>query len=234
MRAQKLAIILIGISLLAGLTLISIKALDLLGYEGQLINSYIINPSNSDVVEIKEGFTIGQTFVALEDGLHRIDVVLRTYGRQNTHDVTFYLKQSLDSPDIIYQETFNASEVGDNCWRTFEFPPISDSGEKMFFFYFSSPDSVEGNAITVGGGQGDFYNGGNAYGGFVPAQGDLAFRTYYGLSPGEKLSILGQRLVEDKPSIWGDIRFYILLVVLYALIMLRVFIELIKQVRPEF
>ena len=48
-----------------------------------------------------------------------------------------------------------------------------------------------------------------------------------------KLSILGQRLVEDKPSIWGDIRFYILLLALYGLISLRVFVELVKLVlRP--
>lgn len=220
-----LASLLIGILLLTGLASIFVRGLDQLGYEGQLISyAHLI----SEALEIKGNLTIGQTFLAPLDGLQRIDVVLRTYGRPNTHDVTFYLKQSPDSPEVIYQETFNASEVWDNQWRTFEFPPIPDSAGKTFFFYLASGDSVAGDAITVGGGLGDLYNGGSAYFGPVPAEGDLAFRTYYGLSFKEKLSILEKRLVEDKPSIWGDIRFYIVLLVLYGLILLRVFIELIK------
>ncbi|MFC1975734.1 hypothetical protein ACFLXQ_05000 [Chloroflexota bacterium] len=228
MRAQKFTIILICILILIGLVLIFIKAVDLLGYEGQLVNRY--NNVSTETVEIKGDFTIGQTFLAPENDLHRIDVLFRTYGRRNTHEVTFYLKPSLDSPDIITQETFNASEVGDNRWHTFEFPPIPDSAGKMFYFYFASPESVLGDAITVGGGEGDFYNGGGAFAFSMPANADLAFRTFYGLSPNEKLSTLGKRLIEDKPSIWGDVRFYILLVMLYILIMGRILAEMIRSV----
>jgi hypothetical protein len=45
--------------------------------------------------------------------------------------------------------------------------------------------------------------------------------------------MLAQRLVENKPSIWGDIRFYILLLVLYGLISLWIFVELIKLAQRE-
>ena len=226
-----MSISLISILLLGGLITIVIKGLDLLGYEGQLINFY--HQPISDALEIKGDLAIGQTFLAPVDGLQRIDVVLRTYGRRNTHDVTFYLKQSLDSPEVIYQETFDASEIRNNSWRTFEFPPIPDSAGRTFFFYFASPDSVKGDAITVGGGLGDLYNGGNAYLGPVPADADMAFRTYYGLSPSEKLAILGERLVENKPSVWSDIRFYLLLAGLYALILLLAFVELIRLAQRE-
>lgn len=228
---KKMSISLISILLLAGLITIVIKGLDLLGYEGQLINLY--HQPISDALEIKGDLAIGQTFLAPVDGLQRIDVVLRTYGRRNTHDVTFYLKQSLDSPEVIYQETFDASEIRNNSWRTFEFPPIPDSAGRTFFFYFASPDSVKGDAITVGGALGDLYNGGNAYLGPVPADADMAFRTYYGLSPGEKLAILGERLVENKPSVWSDIRFYLLLAGLYVLILLVAFVELIRLAQRE-
>ena len=193
----------------------------------------INNASASDAVAIKDNFTIGQTFLAPKNGLHRIDVVLRTFNRHNTHDVTFYLKQSPETPDIIYQETFNASEVGNNQWHIFEFPPIPDSAGKTFFFYFASPDSVKGNAITVGGGEGDFYNDGTAYAGPLPTYGDLAFRTYYNLTTTEKLSILGQRLTEDKPSIWGDIRFYAVLLILYILFLIRIVAAMIKLAQQE-
>lgn len=230
MRAQKLAIISISILPVIGLALIFITGLNLLGYEGQPVNQYHIELS--DAFEIKGEVIIGQTFVAPLNGLRRIDVAFRTYGRKNTRAVTFYLKQSPDSADIIYQETFNASEIGDNQWRTFEFPPVPDSAGKTFFFYLASPDSVFGDAITVGGGPGDFYKNGSAYLGYVPTQADLAFRTYYGLSAGQKLSILEKRIVENKPSIWGDIRFYILLLALYALIMVRVWAEIMKLVQP--
>ncbi|MBN1992368.1 MAG: hypothetical protein JW953_06660 [Anaerolineae bacterium] len=228
---KKQIYILIFIMLLGGgLALILAKGLDLLGYEGQIVNAEILN---LDELEIQGDFIIGQTFVAPRDNLQRIDVVLRNYGRKNTHDVTFYLKPSPDSAEVLYQETFNASTVGNNQWRTFEFPPLPDSAGKTFFFYFASPDSIGGDAISVGGATGDFYDEGNAYLILGPAEGDLAFRTHYGLSPAEKLTILGQRIVEDKPSIWGDIRFYILLLILYGLFMIRVFAQLCKLVQSE-
>ena len=216
---------------LIGLALILIKGIDLLGYEGQPVNWYQLPVS--DQFEIKGNLTIGQTFTAPRNGLNRIDVVLRTFNRRNTQDVTFYLKQSIESPDIIYQETFNASGVWNNQWRTFEFSPIPDSAGKSYFFYFASPDSTAGNAITVGGAEGDFYGSGSAYLGPAVAPADLAFRTYYGLSLSEKLSILPQRIVEDKPSIWGDIRFYLLLLILYGLILVRIFAEIIKLARHD-
>lgn len=228
---QRLATILMSLFLLVGLAWILIKAVDLLGYEGQLVNQDIT--AVSDQFELKSNVTIGQTFVAPQDGLHRIDVVLRTFGRRNTHDVTFYLKEFLESPDIIYQETFNASEIWENQWRTFQFSPIPDSAGKTYFFYFASPTSVGGDAITVGGAEGDFYNQGSAYLGQIEAPADLAFRTYYGLSFNQKLSILQERIVQDKPSIWGDIRFYILLLILYVLLLIRMFVEIVKLAQRE-
>jgi len=123
--------------------------------------------------------------------------------------------------------------VWNQQWRKFEFPPIVDSAGKTYFFYLASPNSVTGNAISVGGATGDFYNDGVTYLAIGPAQGDLAFRTYYNLSIREKLSLLGQRITENKPSIWGDLNFYLLLLALYGLIILRVFVELFKETDSE-
>jgi hypothetical protein len=231
MRSKKIAVILILMLILFGLAIIFVTGQDLLGYEGQPNNQYFLSAP-----EITRDLAIGQTFEAPVDGLHRIDVVLRSYNRRNTHPVTFYLKPSIDSQEVIYQESFNASEVRNNQWRTFEFSPILDSAGKSYYFYLESPDSVEGNAITVGGAQGgDFYNDGATY---LTADylgehptivlADVAFRTYYGLSFKEKISILVQRMVENKPLVWGDIRFYMLLTGLYVVILVGVFIELVK------
>lgn len=231
MDIRKVIIGLIVISLLAGLIVVLLQGLGRMGFEGQLSNDYYL--ATSDILEIKGDATIGQTFLAPIDGLQRIDVALRTYGRKNTHDVTFYLKPSLDSPEVIYQETFNASEIRDKSWRTFEFPPIQDSEGQTYFFYFASPDSVKGDAITVGGALRDLYSRGSAYLGPVPADADVAFRTYYGLSLRQKLGILGQRLVESKPSVWGEVRFYLVLAGLYVLILLLAFVEIIKLAQRD-
>lgn len=225
---KKMTILLLNLGIPLGLIFITVQGLNGWGYEGNLVNHYHLPVSK--VLEIKGEAVIGQTFSAPVNGLQRIDVALRTYGRRNTHNLTFYLKPSLDSPTIIYQETFNAADIKDNQWRTFHFSPIPDSAGRTFFFYFASPESVNGNAITVGGDLGDWYNGGNAYFGSTPADADIAFRTYYGLALDEQLSLLAQRIVEAKPSIWGDRRLYLLLLVLYALILLRIFVELVKLV----
>jgi hypothetical protein len=225
---KKITLVLVSLMILIGLPLIVIQSLDVLGYEGNLVNHYYY--SVPDSFEIKGDFIIGQTFTAPLNNLQRIDIAFRTFGRRNSHDVTFYLKPAPESSEVIYQETFNASELSDYRWRTFSFPPIADSASKSFFFYFASPDSVSGDAITVGGAQGDWYNGGTAYFGPIPTDADIAFLTYYGLSPTEKLNLLSEAITKAKPSIWGDIRFYLLLVLLYALILLRIFVKLIKLV----
>ena len=225
---KKIAIILVSLLILVGLLLIFVQSLDVLGYEGNLVNHYYYPIPDS--FEIKGNFIIGQTFTAPLNNLQRIDVAFRTFGRRNTHDVTFYLKPAPESSEIIYQETFNASEVSDYRWRTFLFPPIPDSAGKSFFFYFASPDSVSGDAITVGGAQGDWYNGGTAYFGSLPTDADTAFLTYYGLTPREKLTLLSQEIIKAKPSLWSDVRFYLLLLLLYVLILLRIFVKMIKLV----
>ncbi len=231
MTKKAVVLTFISLLLLAGLPLIFINGLDQLGCEGNLVNHY--NLPMPAVLEIKGDFTLGQTFTAPRNGLQEIDVALRTYDRHNTHNVTFYLKQSPDSPQVIYQETFNAGEARDYPWRAFKFTPIPDSVGKTYYFYFTSPDSVTGNAISTGGAQGDFYNGGTAYFGPLPTEADLAFCTYYGLSITEKLSILGQRIVENKPSIWSNLHFYGLLLALYVLILLRVFVEIIRLIQMK-
>lgn len=225
MTAKQIVNLIILLLISGGLALIVITGFDNLGHAGQIVNYENLDMTG---LEIQGDFILGQTFLAPRDGLQRIDVMLRTYERQNTHDVTVYLKQSPDSPEVLYQETFNAATVWNNRWRRFEFPPIPDSAGKTYFFYLASPDSVAGDAISVGGATGDFYDHGITYLAIGPAQGDLAFRTYYNLSTSKKLTMLGQRLVEDKPSLWGDINFYLLLLALYGLILLRIFIELFK------
>lgn len=166
--------------------------------------------------EIHGSMTIGQTFTAPYDGLYRIDVLMATYGRENTEDVIFHLLRSnRESEGDLVQISINGREIEDNQFHSLTFNPIGDSEGKSYYYYFDSPESVPGDAVTVWGTTKDLYAGGRAFRNHRPGQGDLTFLTYYQPSSVDKVRILLDRLAQNKPLFWGDKRFYILLALLY-------------------
>lgn len=132
------------------------------------------------VGEIYGSQTVGQTFVSHENGLSRIDVLLATYARKNTHLVTFRLKESPDAARDIATITINAAKIKDNVFHQFKFAPIIDSKGKSYFFVLESPQSVPGDAITIWHSPDDVYDEGTLHINGQATGGDLAFRTYYG------------------------------------------------------
>jgi len=92
---------------------------------------------------------IGQSFVARRDGLHRIDVLVGTYGRRNTRDVILHLKDSPTASHDLAAVRVNACLLPDNHYVRFVFKPQPESRGKSYYFYLESPDSVPGDAITV-------------------------------------------------------------------------------------
>ncbi len=230
---KRLSLVTLLVLAFTGLAAIAVSFSRQLACEGQLINN---NVTPTTPQQIAGDRIIGQSFVAPRPNLNRIDLLFQTYGRTNTHDVTLRLLAipENDSNPLqgleLYRNTFNAATISDQSWRTFTFPPIPDSNGKPYFIALQSPQSTEGNAVTVGGIERDVYTAGSAFLGPVPVPADITFRTCYALSTNEKLSILGQQLIKDKPSLWGDLRFYLLLLLLYLLIWLGIFVKLIKLV----
>lgn len=202
----------VWVILAVGAGLVVYFSLDTLNYEGQP-TAYIIPV---ELQEIKGDTTLGQTFVAPYDNLYRLDVIFLTYGRKNTADVTLHLREARDGVQDLVSVTFNAADVRDKAWHTFTFPPIPDSAGKTYLFYFHSPDSTPGNAITLGGSEGDFYPYGNAFLGPAPINADVAFRTHYEMPLSRKLATFAERLTRGKPGILGQAWFYVLLVVVYV------------------
>ncbi len=171
--------------------------------------------SDTPAGEIRGSITTGQTFTAPYNGLYRIDVLMATYARENTEDVIFHLRSNRESESDLVQISVNGREIEDNQFRSFTFNPIRDSGRKSYYFFFDSPESVPGDAVTVWGTEKNLYAGGQAFRNHRPGQGDLTFLTYY--QPGfiDKVNILFDRLAQNKPLFWGDKRFYLLLALLY-------------------
>lgn len=165
--------------------------------------------------EIRGTITIGQTFTAPYNGLYRIDVMMATYARQNTQDVIFHLRESPEEEVDLAKIVVNASELEDNTFWPFTLDPIRDSAGRSYYFFFESPQSVPGDAVTIWGLFEDTYPDGQGFRNHRGGAGDLSFLTYYRPSLLEKADILLDRLAANKPLFWGDRRFYLLLALLY-------------------
>ncbi len=169
--------------------------------------------------EIWGPWEIGQGFVARYSGLHRIDLLMATYARHNSHDVTFHLVRG--SGEELFQTSFNAADVQDNAFFSFELPALDSSRGEAFLFYLTSPDSVPtsesgpGDAITVWSTVADSYPEGAKYLNGDFTEGDLTFVAFYRGHAAEVLRRIVQGLAERKPSIWGNASLVSTLILLY-------------------
>jgi hypothetical protein len=223
-------IILLGLTLV-GFLAIGVFAWPQLACEGQPINN---NEAPTQAQQIRGELIIGQSFLAPRDDLNRIDIMVQTYRRRNTHDVTLRLLEVLEGAGNplegleVYQTAFNASTVRDQAWLTFRLPQISDSGGKRYLIALQSPESDDGNAITVGGIEQNVYLPGSAFLGPTPVLADITFRTCYQLTTFEKLQVLTGQLTRQRPGVWGHGLFYGVSLLVYSLLLIGFFWKLTK------
>ena len=92
---------------------------------------------------------IGQQFIARRDGLCAVDVLVGTYGRRNTRDILFRLKESPAAGRDLATVRVNASLLSDREYVRFAFAPQPDSGGKAYYFCIESPEAIAGDAITL-------------------------------------------------------------------------------------
>jgi hypothetical protein len=90
-----------------------------------------------------------QTFRAQAPGLSGIDVMIGTYGRLNSCDVILHLHNGLDGAVERAVVTVNALTLEDGDFCRFQFPALTDSGNREFSFWLESPDAVLGDCVTV-------------------------------------------------------------------------------------
>lgn len=129
------------------------------------------------VGEILPGKTFGQAFVSHQPNLCRIDVLLATYCRTNTCDLTFRLQAGFPASEEVTVITVRGVSVQDNKWHTFRFPPLLDSKGRTYHFSLESADATPGNALTVY--RYSTSELGGRYEDGRPDDGSLAFRTHY-------------------------------------------------------
>ena len=127
--------------------------------------------------EITDKNTIGQTFISRTNNLSVIKVLLASYARQNTAEVTFHLKNHGNKLEDIAKIVVPAFKIEDNAWHSFNFPPLPDSKGKTYYFYLESPNAKKGNASTAWMSSTDKYKSGTFMRNHLPEKGDLTFVT---------------------------------------------------------
>lgn len=198
--------------------------------EGQLFNDNLPPTPSQQILGRR---LIGQAFVSPRNNLNRIDLFLQTYERQNTGDIQLQLveiSESIDNPlggTKVFETTFDASTVRDRTWHNFTFPGLENSADQHYLIILQSPNSVDGNAITIGGIQQDVYVPGLAFTyapdlGFselTPVNGDIMFRACYEMTVFEKLQIFSSQITKDRPGVWRDISIYLFLFGCYTILL---------------
>lgn len=194
-----------------------------------------ITPRDTTVGEILPPAHVCQTFAAEYPNLILVEVRFATYARENTGPVIFYLKTSPDATEDLFTFTLDAADLEDNAYHTFEFPPIPDSAGRSFCFCLEAPEAETGNSITVWGATEDAYPDGEAVLEGLKDRGvrDLTFRLGYDPPLRVRAGILLNNLTADKPSLWGDKWFYVLLAGAYLVLLYALFARAVGMAGSE-
>ena len=91
--------------------------------------------------------TVLQSFKLSGNNFDEIDVLFATYGRKNTGSVQVSLTDS--SGTNIFQQSLDVSNLRDNTFVPFKFPPVKNSSGKTFSLSISSSNTNHKNAVTV-------------------------------------------------------------------------------------
>lgn len=125
---------------------------------------------------INSNSSVKQSFVAEENKLSDIRILLATYARVNTCEITFELFDQ--DNNLIASQKVDGSKLKDNSYFDFRFDPISDSKGKTYYLKIKS-DGTEENSITAWMSNEDAYADGKFYINDQESTGDLCFTLYY-------------------------------------------------------
>lgn len=121
---------------------------------------------------------VGQSFLATQPNLCRIDIMPGAYNRMNTCDLTFRLKVDPEAKEDLVVIKANARFIRDGFWYTFRFPPLRDSQGQSYYFSLESSTTDPENALTLWYTPAPIMSFGVRYENGKPATGCLRFKTY--------------------------------------------------------
>lgn len=125
---------------------------------------------------INSNTSVKQSFIAEESKLSGIKILIATYARVNTCEVTLELFDQ--DNNLIASQKADGSKLEDNSYFSFMFDPINDSKGKTYYLKIKS-DGTEENSITAWMSNEDAYADGKFYINDQESTGDLCFTLYY-------------------------------------------------------
>ncbi|MCE9616376.1 MAG: glycosyltransferase [Lentisphaerae bacterium] len=99
--------------------------------------------------EMTAGRVIGQSFVAHFDGMHRIDVLVCTWGDVHTGDLVMHLHDVSEDDRVVAEVRVSASLMADDTYVSFCFSPQAMSRGKAYRATFETPGGASGNAVGL-------------------------------------------------------------------------------------
>jgi len=146
--------------------------------------------------EINETTTVGQTFISLRNRLCAIRVMFSCGSNQKSGEITFSLREKGYKGKVLRQINFPLKKINlDGTRYFFFFPPLENSMEKEYEFYFSSPSLSPGSGVSLWCELSDCYHGGGMRVNGEPTDGDLYFTVYYFTGEEPKTDWQGKREV---------------------------------------
>ena len=127
--------------------------------------------------EIRGANQPGQTFVAQYNNLARVEVFGGVGHTSDVGHLIFHLKTDPAAPRDLAIAVVDATQLADDHYWTFSFPPIPNLYGRAFYFYFEAPDAPPHQAPMIWYNQADDYPAGTRMAQGQPVGGDLTFRT---------------------------------------------------------
>ena len=185
--------------------------------------------------ELIAGRRIGQTFIADEVGLYRIDVDLGNYGRLIHGPLVLHVKAAPFVVPDLATASADASQLRANGFVSFVFAPLPEPAGLPLSFWLEAPQAQPGNAVTVLATGQDLYPNGVALFDQFAANGvqDLAFQLYYKPSISQALGVVIERQAQGRPALLGLPRFYVMLLGAYVLGLLALLALAFGRVRGK-
>jgi hypothetical protein len=137
-----------------------------------------VYPNDTPGPRISGALTVGQTFLARENGLARIAVMAGTYGQTIREDLVFRLWEEAPGGTLVAEKTIPGPSLEDNLYVSVRFDRIRNSRGKVFAFTLSSPGAETDNSISLWMNGRDIYREGEAFVNGRPVRGEFIFRAY--------------------------------------------------------
>jgi hypothetical protein len=166
---------------------------------------------------------VGQSFIAKNDGLARIDLIFTTYQRKNDRDIIFRLFQ-LKPRRMLVEKVFNASSLKDNLYQPIRFKPQKNVKGKKLFFELLSPAGTLDNCVAIWMNHKNIYREGEYLFKRSPEKGDLVFRVY---SRRPIVTELG-RVLKSGRGFFGNLWALVIAMIFFEAALCHLFVQLIE------